>query len=246
MSTVTAKLSALVAGLRGQDIEKMSEDEALTFKGKVMAEFASATSGLPQVFLGGDANFERLVWHVKAAEPNSCEWIGRFSLRSTDLMEANLDRPGRIAMAAAMRPEVELIVDLLGDFHYPGGLSVEPALVIAVRVSGEVLEVLEGLSPSICGRLQTVARGRGVELCVRTVEDAMDDQLNPPCLQGALRAARHAVVETAEAEGHVMVQAIEILLTLSSEPGLVETNLLGALASMGQAFTHCDSGTASA
>lgn len=246
MPTDTAKLCALVSGLRGHDIEKMAESEALAFKAQAMSEFSAATAGLPALLLPGSTDFSRLVWHVEPAEPYCLEWIGRFSLRATERMEANLGQPRLIAMAVAMWPDVELIVDLMGEYHYAGGLSVEPTLQIAVRVDGAASEGLECLPPSVCDRFEAISVLHGVELRVRTVEDAMEDQQNPRRLQEALRAAREAAVEAAQAKGHCDAEALEVQLILASGPGLIEKNLPEALASMGLLFAHCDAAATAA
>lgn len=241
MSPETDKLCELVSSLRNHDIEKMSESDALTFKANAMARFRVSTACLPELLLGCSVPLERFVWHVEAAEPYCLEWIGRFSLRATGRMEANLGQPRLIAMAAAMWPSVELIVDLMGDYHYAGGLSVEPELLIRVRVDEVASEALEKLSPSICEQIETLARCSGVELCVRTVENAMDDQVNPPRLQDALKAARSAASKAAEIEGRGESEALEIQIKLSSEPGIIQQRIPEALASMGSLFAHCNS-----
>lgn len=234
----TAQLCALVSRLRGHDIQKMAKREALAFTAKAMSEFSAATVGLPALLFPSSTDFSRLVWCVESK--GYMAWIGSFRLLATDRMEANLGKPQLIAMAAALYPEVELIVDLMGDYHYPGGYSVEPSLEIVVRVDGYTSKVLEYLPQALCDQLEAISKRHGVELLVRTDEDAMEDQKNPRRLQEALRAALRAAENAAQAQQYGLLQGLEVRLELASGPGLTEQNLSEALALMGLLFAYCD------
>lgn len=245
MTSNANSLCAVVTSLQGQDIEKMADQQALDFKRDAMDKFVVAAADLPRLLFPCDTDFNRLVWSVSPAEPYCLEWIGTFRLRAADLMEANLGQSRLVAMAAALFPELELRVELMGDYHYPGGLNSVPSVEIAIRVAdGDAFDALQAIDPLVCSRFESLARAEGVKLRVRTVEDAMDDQVQPPSLQCAITAAIAAARDAAEAECQGEAEVIDVRLVLAGGVGLTPQILVEACTLMGQLFAHCDAASA--
>jgi hypothetical protein len=129
-------LVELVESLEGHDMAKMSPAEARQFRAVALERFRGASAALPELLLPDVTDLDRFAWTIEPAN-FELESIGRFSLIITDQIEANLGQPERVRMAAALFPTAVLIIDLMGDYHYPGGMSSFPALEINVRVMGE-------------------------------------------------------------------------------------------------------------
>lgn len=237
---MTMSLWTLVQSLEGHDIEKMMPDRAEQFKAEAMSKFREATAQLPGLVLPHVDSFERFIWDVEAED--SLEWIGRFSLQSIDQMEANLGNTERVRMAAALFPDAQLTVDLMGEFHYAGGLNVFPSLEIAVRVGGgDALVALEHTPKGKCDELVALAQNCDFELTVRACEDATDDLVAPADLSAALRQVARAVRSVSKDEPAGLTEPVELKITLPVASKPSEQSVLSALRLMGTIFTFCAS-----
>lgn len=233
-------LWAIVSDLEGQGIEQMTEQAARNYKAAAMKRFSAATADLPRVLLAGQ-DLDRLMWHASPAEEYCLDWIGRYQLRTTDLIEANVGENKWQAFAAAAWPDVELFIDLMGDYTFGNGSRSLPHLQIAVRVNdGKCFDALTDLDKGLCLGLEDIGHDDGAEVTVRTSEDALDDQVNPASLSRAVSSAVGAARAAAEEDGAGVAQAIEIRLTLDSRFDASDGRLGNALRLMGLLFAFCD------
>ncbi|MEX3630487.1 MAG: hypothetical protein VB138_14625 [Burkholderia sp.] len=227
----------VVESLEGRDIEKMSPAAEAQFKADAMSKFREASAVLPALLISGPHELDRFIWSVEPPEFSS-EWIGRFSMRTVDLMEANFGQSERLRMAAALFPDVELVVDLMGDFHYPGGMSVFPLLAIALRVTDDpALFAFENTDKALCDELVRLARNSGFEIRVRACEDATDDLIDPDDLSDALIEVAHA--SRSASDDGIFFESVELKVSLpiASRPSNHSVNL--ALRLCGTIFTSC-------
>ena len=237
-----ASLLAIVESLQGHDIHLMTEVEGQAFKTSVMKQFRAASATFPALLLSTADDTTGYVWDAVPAEHYCCEWIGSFKLMPTRQLEAALGQPRLVRMAAVLMPDVEMMVELMGEYHCPGGLQSTPNLQIVVRVgSMPALSALEQLDDELCDGLVATASKYGFKLLVRTCDDCFPDQVAPKNLLSAIRAVASAVrIEDEECGGTGCIEGVEIRVSVPASASPPPEVLTRTLQRMGVFFVLCE------
>ncbi len=230
-------LLMLLKSLVGRDIQKMSDDDATDFKGRVFSQFRPASSNLPALLLPWARDLDLFTWSVEPGD-DGLNWIARFSVRTVEGIEANLGESELVRMAAAAWPGAMLMVDLFGEYHSLSGMDDVPILEAVVRVYGDpALHALECTDPRLCDELMKLARSNGFDLCVRAVECATEDLMNPTDLSDAF--AQVATAARSASDEPALVEAVELKVIIPVTNRLSERSLRSALELSGVIFGSC-------
>jgi len=129
-------------------------------------------------------------------------------------------------------------VDLLGDFHHAGGLSVFPKLQVALRVNGDpALRAIERLDKVLCEELVSVVQRCKFDLVVRASEDAISERIAPTDLNAALNEVASAA--RSEADHRKLGEGLELIVDLPAASRPMDQSVCSFFHLMGVFFVHC-------
>lgn len=238
MDSTAFRLHELLISMRGNDVAMMGPEEAKEFFEEAETAFNHATALLHKVFLRYHTEDRKWLWQCEPAERYASDWVSTYSVVKVDQMNVPIADRGRVQMAAAMFPGMKLTVDLLAEYHHPGGggLQTIPKIKIRVAVSGDP-ELMLAETYLQCVKEDFPMNLQGVLVTVTPSENCCDDITNPKDIEEAFRRVAEAARDAGEEAYGTAGITESVYVEMDVDQSASVDDMYTALSSMGQFFT---------
>lgn len=246
MSSFSQKIIPVLKHLNNHDQSRLSEREWSLQKQEAYSAFSAASVELPAILIDDAYMDDAWLWSTEKSEYEASDHIGAFRIKRTTSMEAAIGAHEKLRQFVAMAPDLELVVDLLGAYHHPGGGGLQQDAFIKVSIDFNdntalrlAMDGMAMFAPEIVPLINS-----GVKVQVNAYEGTESSVVNPPDLVAAFskvvtEARENAYADDPDCSGHndpmLLVERISLGLEISANVDFSTIN--ETLIVMGNVFT---------